>query len=78
MITAEYQCSLKTSKCLHRGDRVYEQAHTFSNPLSLRHPWVNLFVLNFGYHNAHHAKPTTPWFRLPALHRECLATMRVG
>jgi fatty acid desaturase len=26
--------------------------------------------VNFGYHNAHHAKPTTPWFRLPALHRE--------
>ncbi len=54
----------------HRGDRGYEQEHTFSNPLSLRHPWLNLLVLNFGYHNAHHAKPTTPWFRLPALHRE--------
>jgi fatty acid desaturase len=57
-------------KMPHRGDRVYEQAHTFSNPLSLRHPWINLLVLNFGYHNAHHAKPTTPWFRLPALHQE--------
>jgi acyl-lipid omega-6 desaturase (Delta-12 desaturase) len=57
-------------KMPHRGDRVYEQAHTFSNPLSLRYPWVNVLVLNFGYHNAHHAKPTTPWFRLPALHRE--------
>jgi fatty acid desaturase len=54
----------------HRGDRAYEQAHTFSNPLSLRNPWLNLLVLNFGYHNAHHTKPTTPWFRLPALHRE--------
>ncbi len=54
----------------HKGDRAYEQAHTFSNPLSLRHGWVNLLVLNFGYHNAHHAKPTTPWFRLPGLHRE--------
>jgi fatty acid desaturase len=54
----------------HRGDRTYEQAHTFSNPLSLKHPWVNLLVLNFGYHNAHHAQPITPWFRLPALHRE--------
>ena len=57
-------------KMPHRGDRVYEQAHTFSNPLSLRYPWINVLVLNFGYHNAHHAKPTTPWFRLPALHRE--------
>jgi fatty acid desaturase len=54
----------------HRGDRTYEQAHTFSNPLSLRFAWLNLLVLNFGYHNAHHARPLTPWFRLPALHRE--------
>jgi fatty acid desaturase len=54
----------------HRGDRIYEQAHTFSNPLSLRHPWLNLLVLNFGFHNAHHAQPITPWFRLPALHRK--------
>jgi len=57
-------------KLPHRGDRRYEQAHTFSNPLSVRHPWINLLVLNFGYHNAHHAKPIVPWFRLPALHRE--------
>ncbi|MEI6460191.1 MAG: fatty acid desaturase [Pseudomonadota bacterium] len=57
-------------KMPHRGDRGYEQAHTFSNPLSLRHPWINLVVLNFGYHNAHHAKPTTPWFQLPSLHQE--------
>ncbi|APC18631.1 hypothetical protein BLL42_24045 [Pseudomonas frederiksbergensis] len=54
----------------HRGDREFEQAHTFSNPLSLKYPWVNLLVLNFGYHNAHHAKPTTPWYQLPALHHE--------
>ncbi|MCX7058240.1 MAG: fatty acid desaturase [Proteobacteria bacterium] len=54
----------------HRGDRIFEQAHTFSNPLSLRHDWLNLLVLNFGYHNAHHAQPITPWFRLPALHRQ--------
>jgi len=53
----------------HRGDRGYEQAHTFSNPLSTRHPWVNLLVLNFGFHNAHHARPTTPWYDLPAAHR---------
>jgi fatty acid desaturase len=31
---------------------------------------VNWLILNFGYHNAHHAKPTTPWFDLPTLHRE--------
>ncbi|MEK1939505.1 MAG: fatty acid desaturase [Pseudomonas sp.] len=54
----------------YKGDRTYEQAHTFSNLLSRRWPWLNVLVLNFGFHNAHHAKPTTPWYRLPALHRE--------
>ena len=57
----------------HRGDRGYEQAHTFSNPLSIRHAWVNLLVLNFGFHNAHHARPTTPWYDLPAAHRTLFA-----
>ena len=54
----------------HRGDSAWEQAHTFSNPVSLRYPWLNLLVLNFGYHNAHHANMNLPFFRLPALHRE--------
>ena len=54
----------------HRGDRVFEQEHTFSNPHSFDHEWLNWFTLNFGFHNAHHARPNTPWFRLPALHRE--------
>lgn len=54
----------------HKGDRDWEQLHTFSNPLSLRHEKVNWLVLNFGFHNAHHTRPTLPWFRLPALHRE--------
>ncbi|HKK14601.1 MAG TPA: fatty acid desaturase [Gammaproteobacteria bacterium] len=53
-----------------RFDRDYEHRNTFSNPVSLRHPWLNLLTLNFGYHNAHHARPTAPWYRLPALHRE--------
>jgi omega-6 fatty acid desaturase (delta-12 desaturase) len=53
----------------YRGDKAYELAHTFSNPLSTRHAWVNLLVLNFGFHNAHHARPTTPWYDLPAAHR---------
>lgn len=52
----------------HKGDRAYEQSHTFSNPVSLRYPWLNLFTLNFGYHNAHHARPTAPWHALPSLH----------
>lgn len=57
----------------HKGDRDYEQAHTFSNPMSIKHGWPNLLVLNFGFHNSHHAKPTTPWYQLPALHREFFA-----
>jgi fatty acid desaturase len=53
-----------------RFDRDYEHRNTFSNPVSWRHPWLNLLMLNFGYHNAHHVRPTAPWYRLPALHRE--------
>jgi fatty acid desaturase len=53
----------------YRGDRDYEHTHTFSNPVSIRHPWLNLITLNFGYHNAHHSRPTTPWHELPKLHR---------
>ena len=53
-----------------RGDIHYEQSHTFSNPISTRWPALNLFTLNFGYHNAHHARPTVPWYRLPDVHRE--------
>jgi fatty acid desaturase len=53
----------------HKGDRSYEQSHTFSNPISINHAWLNLVTLNFGYHNAHHTKPTTPWYDLPKLHK---------
>ena len=48
-------------------DRLYEQANTFTNPLSMRWPALNLLVLNFVFHNAHHDKPGIPWHRLPAL-----------
>lgn len=51
-------------------DEGYEQRNTFSNLFSSKHPWLNLLVLNFGYHNAHHLKPAMPWYRLPELHRE--------
>lgn len=50
-------------------DRDYEQANTYSNLISARHPWLNLLTLNFGYHNAHHVQASVPWHRLPALHR---------
>jgi len=51
-------------------DRTYEQANTYSNLISHRHPWLNLLVLNFGYHNAHHHRPSAPWWRLPRLHQD--------
>lgn len=51
-------------------DRAYEQANTYSNVVGVDNKWLNLLWLNFGYHNAHHARPTVPWYRLPAFHRE--------
>ncbi len=51
-----------------RGDRDYEQSHTFSNLVSTRIPLLNAVSLNFAYHNAHHEKPTQPWYSLPRLH----------
>ncbi len=54
----------------HRGDKVWEQEHTFSVPLSLRFPRLNWLTLNFGYHNAHHADMNVPWYRLPELHEQ--------
>ncbi len=51
------------------GDRAYEHRNTYSNPLSPAHPALDWLTLNFGYHNAHHIHPTTPWHALPALHR---------
>ncbi|HQQ64279.1 MAG TPA: fatty acid desaturase [Pseudomonadales bacterium] len=50
-------------------DAEFEATHTFTNLHSVNHPWLNLFTLNFGYHNAHHEKPNQPWHRLPSLHR---------
>ena len=51
-------------------DRAYEQANTYSNVFGIDNFWLNLLWLNFGYHNAHHDRPTVAWHRLPAYHRE--------
>jgi fatty acid desaturase len=64
-------------------DRAYELENTYSNLVSDRFPWLNSVTLNFGYHNAHHQRPSLPWWRLPALHRELygqrsLAVLPVG
>lgn len=54
-------------------DRAYEHANTYSDVVSADHPLLNLLVLNFAYHNAHHAKPGEPWYRLAGLHRRLFA-----
>jgi fatty acid desaturase len=51
-------------------NRAYEQANTYSNLVSIKYPWLNLLLLNFAYHNAHHEAPLVPWFALPALHKK--------
>lgn len=51
-------------------NRQFEQKNTYSNILSIKYPWLNLLVLNFPYHNAHHEQPGRPWYALPKLHKE--------
>ncbi|MBU1215631.1 MAG: fatty acid desaturase [Gammaproteobacteria bacterium] len=51
-------------------DKAYEQGNTYSNLVSVCRPWLNLLILNFPYHNAHHEQLAVPWYRLPALHRK--------
>lgn len=52
----------------YRRNFEYEQRNTYSNLLSHRYPWLNMLVLNFCYHNAHHEKAILNWYQLPALH----------
>jgi fatty acid desaturase len=59
-----------------RRDLRYEYENTYSNLLAERWPWLNLLVLNFPYHNAHHVRPGAPWYRLPALHRSLYGEQR--
>ena len=51
-----------------RRNSRYEYENTYSNLVALRWRWLNLLVLNFPYHNAHHTRTGVPWYRLPALH----------
>lgn len=55
-------------------DAEFEQRNTYSNLLSVRYPWLNLLVLNFCYHNVHHASMLQPWYRLPKLNAEMFDT----
>lgn len=50
-------------------DGDYDVKHTYSNLISQRWPWLNLLNLNFGYHTAHHEKPSVAWHDLPAFHQ---------
>jgi beta-carotene ketolase (CrtW type) len=47
---------------------VFEDAH---NTRTDHFPWLVslLTCFHFGYHHEHHASPTTPWWRLPAVRR---------
>jgi fatty acid desaturase len=59
-----------------RRDRAYEHENTYSDVVSYGHPWVNFLLLNFPYHNAHHAKPAAPWYELHSLHNALYADDR--
>jgi len=60
--------SLTPAPAAVRRDRAYEHANTYSDVVSVGIPWLNVLLLNFPYHNAHHAKPAAPWHQLPQLH----------
>lgn len=55
---------------LPKRDRAHEQANTFSTLFSQKYGWLNLLLLNFGYHNAHHEVMKCPWHSLPTLDRD--------
>jgi fatty acid desaturase len=61
--------SLEAAAADPRRDLRYEYENTYSNLIAERWSWLNLLVLNFPYHNAHHVRPGVPWYRLPRLHR---------
>jgi len=50
-----------------KNDRRFEIENTFSIPVARKHTYLNLLILNFGYHSAHHSFPTCPWYMLPTL-----------
>jgi fatty acid desaturase len=61
--------SLESAATDPRRDLRYEYENTYSNLLAEHWWWLNVLLLNFPYHNAHHVRPGVPWYRLPALHR---------
>jgi fatty acid desaturase len=61
--------SLQAAPADPRRDLRYEYENTYSNLIAERWWWLNLLVLNFPYHNAHHVRPSLPWYKLRTLHR---------
>lgn len=61
--------SLQAAPVDPRRDLRYEYENTYSNLIAERWWWLNLLVLNFPFHNAHHVRPGMPWYRLRSLHR---------
>jgi fatty acid desaturase len=55
---------------LPKLDHAYEHSNTFTTLISERYWWLNLLLLNFGYHNAHHEIMKCPWHNLHELDRE--------
>lgn len=70
-----YDCFHHTFDVLPPGtpvpqlNRDYEQNNTYSSLISREMTCLNWLFLNYGYHNAHHARPTTHWLDLPRVHR---------
>ncbi len=62
--------SLTPAPAEMRRDRAYEHANTYSDVVSYGIPWLNFLLLNFSYHNAHHARPAAPWYKLTSLHND--------
>jgi fatty acid desaturase len=60
--------SLEAATADPKRDLKYEHENTYSNLIAERWWPLNLVVLNFSYHNAHHVRPSAPWYRLRALH----------
>jgi fatty acid desaturase len=60
--------SLQAAPVDPKRDLRYEYENTYSNLVAERWWWLNVLVLNFPYHNAHHVRPSLPWYKLRKLH----------
>ncbi|MDB9454505.1 fatty acid desaturase [Dolichospermum circinale CS-534/05] len=60
-----------------KHNQAYEQANTFTCLISQRYWWLNLLMLNFGYHNAHHIMMKCPWYSLHELDRDLSSRQKI-